>query len=70
MAWQGADWDGKASSGGGKWQRCPTELRYAPKDVSSAVASCKGFSRQTNEHAQLAFVPHTLRMWYALCLMP
>ena len=30
VAWQGANWDGSASSGGG-WQPCPTELRNAPK---------------------------------------
>jgi hypothetical protein len=40
VAWQGADWDGKASSSGGKWKPCPSELRYAPKDVSPP-ASCK-----------------------------
>jgi hypothetical protein len=34
VAWQGADWDGKAASVSTPWKPCPSELRYAPKDVS------------------------------------
>jgi Multicopper oxidase len=35
MAWQGADWDGKASADATSgWKPCPSELRYASKDVS------------------------------------
>ena len=33
VAWQGADWDGKAASASTPWKPCPPELRYAPKDV-------------------------------------
>ena len=36
MAWQGADWDGKATADTTTgWKPCPSELRYASKDVSS-----------------------------------
>ena len=65
VAWQGADWDGKASSSGGGWKPCPTELRYAPKDVSF-TASRLGFSMWKNEHAQPACVSCALGMWYDL----
>jgi hypothetical protein len=37
VAWQGADWDGKALADNSTgWKPCPSELRYASKDVSSS----------------------------------
>ena len=46
VAWQGADWDGKAASASTPWKPCPSELRYAPKDVSPHTASCLVCSRR------------------------
>jgi hypothetical protein len=41
MAWQGADWDGKATADTTTgWKPCPSELRYASKDVSRLLITC------------------------------
>ena len=41
MAWQGADWDGKAvADATSGWRPCPSELRFASKDVSSLITAC------------------------------
>jgi hypothetical protein len=53
VAWQGADWDGKAASVSTPWKPCPTELRYAPKDVSLAIYSQVSWRTQLALH----FVP-------------
>ena len=38
VAWQGADWDGKATADATSgWKPCPSELKYTSKDVSTRV---------------------------------
>jgi hypothetical protein len=42
VAWQGADWDGKATADATSgWKPCPSELRYASKDVSTVHSQSK-----------------------------